>query len=308
MSAFLITVGVVLVGTAAWLLARVVVMPRLRFEAHLRDVESYGFEHDDADESPRIQRGLLIPALNRFAASLGRLLMRALPQLRPLTRSELTAAGHYGASPDEVHGYRAIAALLLVVIALLAASSSSGFSLLRVAFVVLALLLGWQLPSIIIHRQGRLRLDAIDRDLPQFIDLLVATVEAGVGFGGALNNVSGRFTGPLGQELQLTMQQQNLGIGTEAALTEMLDRVDTPSVRAFVRAVVRAESHGVSIGPIMRHLAHDIRQRRRDLARERIQKAPVKMLIPLVIFILLPLLLVIMYPALYNIIHVLRGS
>ena len=76
-------------------------------------------------------------------------------------------------------------------------------------------------------------------------------------------------------------------------------------MRAFVRTVIRAESHGASIGPVLRHLASDIRQRRRDAAREKIQKAPIKLLFPLAFLILPALLLAILFPAMYNIVHTL---
>src|SRR5205807_209817 len=122
-------------------------------------------------------------------------------------------------------------------------------------------------PSILINRRGRVRLEKIDRALPQLVDLLVATVEAGVAFGAALGTVAARFTGPLGDELRLTLQQQSLGVSTERALSGLAERCDTSYIRAFVRTVVRAESHGISIGPVMRHLSNDIRQRRRDAAR-----------------------------------------
>ena len=308
MNAALIAIGVLFVSATGWLIARVIVLPRLRFEGHLRHVESYGFERDVPEERTVVARGWLNSALNSLAESIGRGLMARFPGLPAVRRGELTAAGRYEITPQALHGYRALAATLLPGLAILYALDSGGFSFLGVALTITVGVLGWELPAILIRRQARLRLDKIDRDLPQFIDLLVATVEAGVAFGGALSSVANRVAGPLGDELRVTMQQQRLGIGTERALGDMLERCETPSVRAFVRAVIRADSHGVSIGPVMRHLAHDIRQRRRDLARERIQKAPIKMLIPLVLFILLPLLMVILFPAMYNILHILSHT
>lgn len=307
MNAFLVAMGVLLVGATAWLVVRVALLPRMRFEAHLRHVESYGFDSQVGEEPVGVGRGWLRPGLDRLAQAIGRRLIAAVPQLRPVSRGELTGAGHYDVTPEAVHGYRVLAATILPLLIVVYALGSGGLSLLAVVLVVAIAILGWEIPAIGIRRQARTRLDKIDRELPQFIDLLVATVEAGIGFGGALNGVAIRFKGPLGDELRITMRQQTLGIATDRALGDMLERTDTPSLRAFVRAVIRAESHGASIGPVMRHLAHDIRQRRRDLAKERIQKAPIKMLIPLVLFILLPLLMVIMFPALYNIIHTLKG-
>jgi tight adherence protein C len=302
--------GVVLVGATAWLLVRVVVLPRMHFEVHLRDVENYGFGRQVSDDGSRTSagRGWLNSSLNATAEWLGGRLMARIPRLPALTRSDLTAAGYYEISPAAVHGYRALSAGFVTALIVLYAAAGGGFSAIGLLLTVLIALLGWQLPATVLRARGRSRLNTIDRELPQLLDLLVATVEAGIGFGGALNGVATRFTGPLGEELRITIQQQNLGISTERALTDMSERCQTPSVRSFSRAVIRAESHGVSIGPVLRHLSREIRQRRRDLAREKIQKAPIKMLFPLVIFILLPLLMVIMFPAMYNIIHVLAST
>jgi Flp pilus assembly protein TadB len=300
--------GVVLVGVTGWLVVRVVVLPRLQIEFHLRHVESYGFERTLPEEAEFAPRGWINSALNSAAETIGRTLIEQMPRLGWMTRGELTAAGYYDISQETAHGYRAIVTAFVTLIILVYGIGTGGFSLLSGVLAICLVVAVWMLPGILIRQRGTSRLTEIDRELPQLIDLLVATVEAGISFGGALSSVANRFSGPLGYELRITMQQQTLGISTERALNEMVERCETPSVRSFVRAVIRAESHGASIGPVMRHLAHDIRQRRRDAARERIQKAPIKLLFPLVLFILLPLMIVIMYPAFYNIIHILAGK
>jgi tight adherence protein C len=308
MTGVLMAAGVLLVGTAAWLMVRAYVLPRLRLQSHLRDVESYGFAQPPGHGEANAARNSLNAALNAVAERVGSGLMEHVPRLTPLRRGELTAAGYYEATAEAVHGYRAMAAIFLPALVILYGIGAGGFSALTLFVAVAAAVLGWRLPAMLIRHRGTTRLDKIDHDLPQFIDLLVATIEAGSAFGGALSGVAGRFHGPLGEELSLTMRQQSLGMGTDVALTDMAERVETPSVRAFVRTVIRAESHGSSIGPVLRHLASDIRQRRRDAAREKIQKAPIKMLFPLAFLILPALLLVILFPAMYNIIHVLSHA
>jgi tight adherence protein C len=133
------------------------------------------------------------------------------------------------------------------------------------------------------------------------IDLLLATIEAGLGFAGSLQLVADRFDGPLGQELRLTLHEQSMGLSTERALSNLLERCDTPSVRAFVRAISQGESLGVSIGAMMRNLARETRKRRRQAANEKVQKAPVKMLFPLVFMIFPALLIVLLYPAIHQV-------
>jgi tight adherence protein C len=305
MTALLMTMGILMLGIAALLCVRALVLPRLRLESHLRSVESYGFVNPTGDVEVRAVRGSLNQRLNGFAESVGRQLINLLPRVPAVRRGELTAAGFYELSREALHGYRALAAVTFPALVLLYGMSHGGLSLIVIALMVVIGGIGWQVPALFVRSRARRRLDEIDRDLPQFIDLLVATIEAGSAFGGALESVTGRSKGPLGAELRLTMRQQNLGIGVERALNDMVERVDTASVRAFVRTVIRAESHGSSIGPVMRHLASDIRKRRRDEAREKIQKAPIKMMFPLALLILPALLLVILFPALYNVVHIL---
>jgi tight adherence protein C len=88
----------------------------------------------------------------------------------------------------------------------------------------------------------------------------------------------------------------------------MLERCDSPAMRSFVRAVIQGETLGVSMGTTMRNLAVEMRQRRRTSARERVQKAPVKMLIPLIFLILPAMLIVLLYPAVHEIGKTLSGG
>jgi tight adherence protein C len=153
-----------------------------------------------------------------------------------------------------------------------------------------------------VRRKARSRLQEIDHRLPDLIDLLVVTVEAGLGFGGALRLAAEHVTGPLSDELRLTLQEQTMGLGTDEALSNMAIRAATPGMLAFVRAMAQGERLGISIGHVLRNLAIDMRKRRRSLAEERAQKAPIKMLFPLVFLIFPAMFIVLMTPALLSII------
>ena len=99
-----------------------------------------------------------------------------------------------------------------------------------------------------------------------------------------------------------------MGLSTERALTNLLERCETPSMRAFVRAVQQGETLGVSIGQMMRSLASETRKRRRQAAREQVLKAPTKMLFPLIFLIFPALLIVLLYPAASEVITQLGGK
>ena len=92
-----------------------------------------------------------------------------------------------------------------------------------------------------------------------------------------------------------------MGLSTNQALSSMLERCDSPAMRSFVRAIIQGETLGVSIGAMMRNLALEMRKRRRQGAHERVQRAPVKMLFPLVLLIFPSLLIVLLYPAAHDI-------
>jgi Flp pilus assembly protein TadB len=301
MTVFLFLIGVLLVAVTGRLALRAALVPRLALKAHLRDIRDYGFEsvREEQDLSPRER---FKHALRRRAERTGRWMMRRFPSLTPLSVSELSAAGYYEATPELVHGYRVFAALglpLLIALPLV----PGGLSALASLLILMSALAGWILPSFLVRKRGASRLEEIDHRLPELIDVLIATVEAGMGFTAALSLVATRFDGPIGEELKLTMRQQSLGMSIQAALDDMVGRCDTPSIRAFVRTSSRGETLGASIGPVLRELSADERRRHRMAAREKMQKAPIKMLFPVMFLIMPALMIVLMFPAIYNVTH-----
>jgi tight adherence protein C len=215
-------------------------------------------------------------------------------------RQDLMRAGLHQLTPYKLLGYQGFSALILPALVIWL-GSASGYSVpLLVLGTLLALAAGWVLPHAIVRRRGRLRLVEIDDALPDLIDLLVVTVEAGLSFAASLRLAAERVQGPLGQELRLTLQEQSLGLATNEALENLLTRVDTPALRSFVRSVLQGETLGVSIGLILRNIANDMRKRRRANAEERAHKAPVKMLFPLILFIFPAMFVVILVPAVFS--------
>jgi len=143
--------------------------------------------------------------------------------------------------------------------------------------------------------------------LPELIDLLVVTVEAGLGFGSSLQVASEKLDGPLGDELRLTLQEQNMGLSTNESLKNMLARAETPAMRSFVRSILQGEILGVSIGEIMRNLSTEMRKRRRAAAEERAQKAPIKILFPLIFLIFPAMFIILLGPAVFQFLEAFGG-
>jgi tight adherence protein C len=206
------------------------------------------------------------------------------------------------APPRTLLGYRVLAAIVFPVLILLLGSASG----LAVVLALAMIGLGWMLPLMVVRRRARLRIDRIDRALPDLVDLLVVTVEAGLGFSGSLRVAADQFAGPLSDELRLTLQEQAMGLAMSDALVHLLRRADTPSMRSFVRSVIQGESLGVSTGTIMRNIAVEMRKRRRKAAEERAQKAPIKLLFPLV-FLIFPTMFIVLLPAVFSLQSALGG-
>jgi tight adherence protein C len=299
MIALLFILGVLLVAVSARLLAHAIAVPTLDLRRHLGAIRDYGFQRDPALGPQPSSRGHLIDAMTAFAERVGRFAITNLTVLHPLRRGELAAAGFYDTAPEAVHGYRALTAVFLATFVFLSAVLAAGVSLISILMVAAAAAAGWQLPAVVIRSRGKARLYEVDKELPELIDLLIATIEAGMGFGGSLALIANRLQGPLGDEVRLTIRQQNLGISTTAALEDMLERCESPSMRSFVKTVTRGEAMGLSIAPILRELTTDMRRRRRQAAQEKMHKAPVKILFPLMFLVMPALGIVLFYPVVY---------
>ncbi|HWF74416.1 MAG TPA: type II secretion system F family protein [Solirubrobacteraceae bacterium] len=299
MTAIMFILGVLLFAISGRFVARAIAVPRLKLRQHLTAIDDYGFASEPEPDAAK-SRARLNERLTAFAHRVGKWAIDHVTALPPLERGHLASAGFYETTPEAVHGYRALAALLLAGLVLLAASSG-GLTPLAMVVMLAAAALGWQLPATVIKSRGRARLEEIDKELPDLIDLLIATVEAGMGFAASLALVAGRLQGALGEELLVAVRQQNLGISTSEALDEMLERCDTQSMRAFVRTITRSESMGLSIGPILRELATDMRRRRRQATQEKMHKAPIKMLFPMMFLIMPALFIVLFYPAVHSV-------
>jgi tight adherence protein C len=291
--------GLLLAGAAVTLATRAFAMPRVRAAETLGQIDSYGFAGRKAE--PPKGGGTLQPALDRLAFALGGMIAKRLGGLREeKLRAELVAAGMYGTTPRKFLGYRILATVSVPAVWLWSASAAGYPAALTGLGLLFALAVGWVAPMTIVRKRAERRFEKIDYELPELIDLLVVTVEAGLGFNGSLQVASERVQGPLGDELRLTMQQQTMGLTTNEALTNMLARCDTPLMRSFVRSVLQGETLGVSIGKIMRDLATEMRKRRRQFAEEKAQKAPIKILFPLVFLIFPAMFVILLGPAVYG--------
>jgi tight adherence protein C len=214
-------------------------------------------------------------------------------------QKDLVAAGLYHVTPGRFMGYRVLCAAGFPILWIWLAVSAGVQPVGTVLLTVIISFIGWWLPARILQLRAEKRRSEVDYQLPELIDLLVVTIEAGLGFVGSMQTAASRVSDPLGEELRLTLQEQSMGLSIQEAMLNMLARCDTASMRSFVRSVVQGERLGVSIGQIMRDLAHEMRRRRYAVAQEKAQKAPIKILFPLVLLIFPAMFVILLGPAMF---------
>lgn len=289
----------VLVGLAVALVVRALTAGRVRNQALVAQVGSYGFTAQP--EAPAQSRQGLDGALSRLATWVGEHFEDRLDEKRrERIRSQLNAAGMYRMTVARWVGYRILWGLVLPVGLLLLFGIAGSLSSQSLVVVLVAAAVGVMGPGLYLDQKVGERTSKIDYEIPELVDLLVTTVEAGVGFLAALQLAARRVKEPLGQELRIMLREQAMGLTLDEALEKLGTRSKSSNLRMFVQAVIQGETLGVSIGKILRDLAVDMRKRRRQMAEERAQKAPIKLLFPLVIFILPAMFVVLLGPALYD--------
>jgi tight adherence protein C len=300
----LLLLGLLLLGTAVVLVTRGVIDARLRTMDTLGQIGHYGFAGGVELEPHPGLRGFLDSA----ASSIGVLLSEKLDIINEeRLKKNLIAAGMYQTTPRQVIGYSLLCALVFPALGIwlaVAAGASATMTLLAAIFLAV---IGWVAPGFIVQQKAEGRLYQIDRNMPELIDLLVVTVEAGLSLSAALQLAGERMKGPLGDELRIVLQEQRMGLTPVQALENMVGRCPTPAVESFARAMMQGQLLGVSVGTILRSLAIEMRKRRRAQAEQQAQKAPIKMLFPLVFMIFPALFVVILGPAVVSIFHALHS-
>lgn len=268
-------------GAAAALYA---LLPDEREEAMRRRLRELGHR----DRSPELER----PWRERLFAPLAQELQRALGQLAPARlRQHLEGLLREAGRPPRAD------ALIAVKLLLAAAGLLAGGMLRRAGLGVMAAGLLWLLPDAQLRRQAALRRRAIERALPDVLDLLCISVEAGLGFDGAMQKVAEKFAGPVAAEFSLYLREVTLGRPREEALRAMAARTRLGELQALVSVVIQADKLGVSLARVLRLQAEELRVRRRQRAEERAVQIPVKLLFPLVFFVFPAVFAVLLGPA-----------
>jgi tight adherence protein C len=172
-----------------------------------------------------------------------------------------------------------------------------GSAIQRVVLFVFPLVLGFYGPDAWLARKVEERRVEMQKALPDILDLLVISVEAGLGFDSALSRVVATVPGPLSQEFFRMLQETRVGVSRRDAMRHLMDRTDLDELRSFLLAMIQAEAFGVTIANVLRVQADEMRIKRRQRAQEKAFAAPVKMVFPLVFCIFPALFIILLGPA-----------
>ena len=269
---------------------------RATIRASLRQLQGYELENDrDRELAEPVRDRVLLPIVGRLVG-LGKIFTPA--DYVNKVRHRLTVAG----KPTQEQLDRFLA-VRVVTIALIPVWFWFSFffvhlgrtnSLLVFGLLSFASVLG---PDAILNRKMAERQHEIRVKLPDILDLLTISVEAGLGFDQALDRTVGAVPGPLSDEFARMLGEVRAGASRADAMRALDERTDVAEVRSFVLAILQADTFGVSIGRVLRAQADEMRVRRRQMAQERAMKAPVKMLIPMVFCVFPALFVVVIGPA-----------
>src|SRR5262245_3286148 len=293
----LLAFAVLCLAAAVYLIGEVATLPSRQREQSIKRASSYGFVRVTTPLDAKKFRERAVEPLRDSVA-------RWVLKVNPRTNMESISLKLLGAGLGRkmnpttflaAKGGLAVFGLLVGMMIGSMAGSSTGL-LLTVALAAA----GFFAPDYVVTLKARGRRERIKADLPDALDLPAVSVEAGLGFDGAIAKITEHMEGPLADEFSLTLGEMRIGESRGDALKRMSDRVDAPELSSFTRAIIQADQLGTSLGRILRVQAADSRLRRQAAAEEKAMKAPIKMLFPTVLFIFPSIFVVILGPAFMN--------
>lgn len=297
MSSMLVIGISIMAFMALMLIIMGIVAPRPADEVEARLIEYGGrpMTLEEIELSEPFSQRVLVPLLRTSSQFVSRFTPeRTLEQ----TRRNLELAGNPNNwSATEFLGIRGLAALLLAALTFFLTMLANTPLTQRLLFVLVMGFLGFFLPVIWLGSRIRRRQDEVVKTLPDALDLLTISVEAGLPFDGAMQRVADKWDNEISRSFGRLLNEMRVGKSRRDALRDMSERIDVPDVTSFVAALVQADQLGISIAKVLRIQSEQMRIKRRQRAEEKAQQAPVKMLLPMTFLIFPTILIIILGPA-----------
>jgi tight adherence protein C len=224
-------------------------------------------------------------------------------------RVKLDIAGNpVGWTVERVQSGKVIGAIALFMISLALTQVMGTSFMLRLVLVGGATVVGWLGPNLYLYQKIYDRSNRMQRELPDAIDLMTISVESGLAFDAAVQQVARNTEGPLAEEFSRVLREMQIGKGRAEALRALAERTNVDDLKSFVTAMVQADSFGIPIANVLRIQSSEMRTKRRQRAEEKAQKVPVKITVPLIFCILPCLFIAVMGPAVIHIMDSFTGQ
>ena len=270
-------------------------------------IEAFGAAPSElrADLEPSFHDRVLTPLLGQFVV-LGRRLSRSGHTDR--LRRKLDVAGNPpGWTVDRIVAMKVIGFGVGLIGGLLA-TALLGLGLApRLVLTVAASMIGYVAVNFWLYQRGYDRAEQMQKELPDALDLLTISVEAGLGFDSALSQVARNTEGPVSEEFARVLTEMQIGMGRSQAMRSLGERTTLSELRGFANAMVQADAFGIPVGNVLRVQSSEMRLKRRQRAEEQAQKVPVKIMVPLIFCILPTLFISVLGPAAITIIGSFKG-
>ena len=297
----LFVLGLMCLGGAAFLVGELVTAPARQREASVKRAARYGRIESHAGDRRSFRERIVDPA----SARLSQLVLRVSRKTSLHDVSVKLIAAGLPMSPQSFLAIKGAAAVGGGILGFVFGAAASGGAT-ALALALLAAVTGYMLPEFAVGAKARGRREQIRAELPDALDLLAVSVEAGLAFDGALTKITDHMKGALSDEFSLALHEIRIGESRAEALKKLAQRTGAAEVAAFTRAIIQADQLGISLGRILRVQAVDTRNRRQAAAEEKAMKAPVKMLFPTVLFIFPTMFIVILGPAMLSLLDLFK--
>ncbi len=260
-------------------------------------LEEYGARPltlEEIELSQPFSERVVKPLLRNLAKTVTRFTPQSL--LKETTKNLERAGNPYNWTATEFIGFRVLAGTILGIAGFLLTSVAKVATAKGLGFALLMGFLGFTLPSIWLGQRVKARKKEILKALPDAMDLITVSVEAGLGFDLALARVVEKWDNELAKEFARFLGEVRYGKGRHEALRDMAARVDLPEFTSFVASIIQAEEMGASMANVMRVQSNYMRIRRRQRAEEQARQAPIKMIVALIFFVFPSILIVLLGP------------
>jgi len=303
----LIVLGIGFFCSAVYVLLTGLTVRQREVALSVRRAKRYGTRNQRELETRRSVNDRVFGPL---AARLASVTMKLMPKTNPdqVANKLLSAGLARSLSPQAYLALKAGLAGMFILFGLFTMITGAMAPAFGFLIAMMGAAIGFIAPDFVINNRIRGRKDRMRAELPNVLDLLCVSVEAGLGFDQALVKLNERMEGPLVDEFGLVLHEMRIGQSRSAALKNLSQRVEAAEVAQFARAIIQADQLGISLSRILRVQSQDMRLRRQLAAEEKAMKAPVKMLFPTVIFIFPSMFVVALGPAALNLMKSFGGG